>query len=186
MRKTLIAIAKLLIGAAIAIVIIVVLLVLLGNDERALRTIALVFFLAVALIRTMDWSTNLLVPARKSMPPNSKNRATVILGVPYVIGFFLIWTSGWDPLTEHSIPWNTVAQTIGAALMAAALGLGAASARRVGGWVILVALVVMAAIPVLWIIQEGWRTELITLFGVIIGVLIAEGVLSPMLRRWCP
>lgn len=180
MCKTLVAIAKLLTGLAIAIIIVAALALL-----KALWTISLVFFVVMALIWAIDWSTNLLVPARQSMPPKSRNLATVILGVPYVLGFLLIWISGWDRLTGHSIPWDEVVRTIGAALMAAGLGLGAANARKVGGWIILVALVVLAGIPAILIIQAGWRTELITLFGVIIGVLIAEWVLSPMLRRWC-
>lgn len=175
MSKTLMTIAKPLIsGVAITIVIVAKWALLM-----ALWIISLAFFLVMALIRALRWSTNLLMPA------SSRNRATVILGVPYVLGFFLILASGWDYLTEHSIPWETVVPTIGAALMAAALGLGATNARRVGARIILVALVIMAAILACLIIQERWRTELITLFGVILGVLIAEGVLSPALRRWC-
>ena len=175
MSKTLLTIANPLIsGVAITIIIVAKWALLM-----ALWIISPAFFLVVALIRALRWSINLLMPA------SSGNRATVILGVPYVLGFFLIRASGWDYLTEHSIPWETVVPTIGAALMAAALGLGVANARRVGGRVILAALVVMAAIPACLIIQEGWRTELITLFGVILGVLITEFVLSPALRRWC-
>ena len=175
MSKTLMTIAKPLISGVAIVIIIVAKWAFL----MALSIISLAFFLVVALIRAICWSTNPLMPA------SSRNRATVILGVPYVLGFFLIWVSGWDYLTEHSIPWETVIPTIGAALMAAALGLGVVNARRVGGRVILVALVIIAAIAASLIIQEGWRTELITLFGVILGVLIAEGVLSPALRKWC-
>ena len=185
MCETLIAIAKLLIGAAIAIVIIVVTLALPGEDEKALWTITLVFFLMVALIWTIHWSTNLLVPPRKSMPSNSKNRATAILGVPYVLGFLLILISGWEPLAEASIPWGTIVQTAGAALMAAALGLGVTIANQADRRIVLFALVAMEVILVFLVTLAGWKAELIALGGVIFGVVITEWVLSWALQRWC-
>lgn len=120
------------------------------------------------------------------MPKTSSGRATLILGIPYFVGVVLILLSGWDVIPGYPVPWDQIVLGSGAALMAATLGLGVANVRQGSKRNIFLALLGMLAVLVMLIITQGWKTELIAFVGVVAGVLLAEGVLSWMLRRWCP
>ena len=113
-------------------------------------------------------------------------RATWILGTSCYIGTLLILVSGLGAIPGAPVPWDQIVMGFGATLMAAALGLAVAYVRQGSKRDILIALLGFLAVLVILIIVQGWKTEFITFGGVVFGVILAEWLLSWMLRRWCP
>ena len=120
------------------------------------------------------------------MPNTSSGRATLILGIPFFIGALLILVAGLGVIPSAPVPWDQIVMGFGATLMAASLGLAVASVKQGSKRDIFIALLVFLVVLAILIIVQGWKTEFITFGGVVLGVMLAEWLLSGALKMWCP
>ena len=116
----------------------------------------------------------------------SSRCATLILGVPFFIGLLLTLIAGLGFIPAASVPWDQIIMGFGATLMAATLGLAVANVTHGSKRDIFIALVALLAVLFILSVLREAKPEYIAIGGVVLGVMLAEWLLSGALRRWCP
>ena len=120
------------------------------------------------------------------MSNTSSGRATLILGITCFTGTLSILVAGLGVIPASPVPLDQIVMGFGATLMAASLGLAVSNVTHGSKRDIFMALLLFLVVLGILIKLQGWKTEFITFGGVVLGVILAEWLLSGALRKWAP